>query len=113
LKTNQQLLYELTFFYADELKRTERRMKNLAHMPVKGRVAESILIIRDAFGIEENGQLSFGLTRKDMAALAGTTYETVIRMLDELVKDGYIALNDKDIVILKEQELRECCQTKV
>tara|TARA_B110000046_G_C12966924_1_gene387181 strand:+ start:1106 stop:1294 length:189 start_codon:yes stop_codon:yes gene_type:complete len=62
-------------------------MKNLAHMSLKGHVAESILIIRDAFGIESNG-LSFGLSRKDIAAAAGTAYEAVIRMLNVLVKDG-------------------------
>jgi CRP-like cAMP-binding protein len=110
LRTNQELLYSLVFFFADELKRTEKRMKRLVHMLVKGRVAESILMIAEAFGVEENGMLKFNMSRKEMAAMSGTTYETVIRMLNELVKDGLISLNDKNIQILNNEALEVCCQ---
>lgn len=109
LKTNPEFLYELTFFYADELKLTERRMKNLVHMSVKGRVAEAILHIRNAFGIDQQHTLSYNMSRKDMASMAGTTYETVIRMLNELVKDGFIELHGKEIKLLDQQGLSRCC----
>jgi CRP/FNR family transcriptional regulator len=33
-------------FFAEELKVSERRMRNLAHMPVKGRVAQAILSLQ-------------------------------------------------------------------
>jgi CRP/FNR family transcriptional regulator len=37
LKVNQELLFALMMFFAAELKESEKRMRNLAHMPVKGR----------------------------------------------------------------------------
>lgn len=110
LRTNNDFLFKLAFFFADELKRTERRMKNLAHMPVKGRVAEALLMIRDAFGLDENKALKYRMSRKDMASMAGTTYETVIRMLNELVAEGLITLDERNIRLLDESRLRECCQ---
>lgn len=110
LKTNTDFLYKLAFFFAEELKFTERRMKHLAHMPVKGRVAESLLMIRDAFGTNEDGALSYSMSRKDMAAMCGTTYESVIRMLNELVADNYIQLSDKAIHLVDEARLEECCK---
>ena len=109
LRTNQDFLYTLTFFYADELKRTERRMHNLAQMPVKGRIAESLILIRDAFGKQSDGTLNYALSRKDIASLSGTTYETVIRMLTELSQDGCIELNTKKIRLLNESGLESYC----
>jgi CRP-like cAMP-binding protein len=109
LKTNPTLLYELTFFYADELKRTERRMKNLAHMPVKGRVAESLLQLAQVFGTHADGQLAYSLSRKDLAAMSGSTYETVIRSLTELAQDGLITVKGKSISITDIPKLQACC----
>lgn len=110
LKTNPELLYELTFFYADELKRTERRMKNLAHMPVKGRIAESLLYSDDVFGSDASGKLQFRMSRKDLASMSSTTYETVIRMLNELKEAGAIQLKEKDIWLTDKESLRSCCE---
>lgn len=110
LRTNHDFLFKLALFFADELKRAERRMKNLAHMPVKGRVAEALLMVRDAFGLGENKALQYRMSRKDMASVAGTTYETVIRMLNELVAEGLITLDEKNIRLIDEQGLLECCK---
>ena len=43
LKVNQEFLFQLMMFFAEELKVSERKMRNLAHMPVKGRVAQALL----------------------------------------------------------------------
>ena len=44
LKVNADFTYKLLQFFASELCESERKMRNLAHMSVKGRVAESLLI---------------------------------------------------------------------
>lgn len=100
LKTNTQLLFRLTFLYADELKKTERKLRNLAHVQVKGRVAEALLDIREAYGTDDSGVLGHRMSRKDIASIAGTTYESVVRMLNELVADNLIALVGMDIKLL-------------
>ena len=35
LHVNQELLYDLMLFFAQELQESEKKMRNLAHMPVK------------------------------------------------------------------------------
>ena len=84
-------------------------MKNLVNMSVKGRMAETLLYIEEVFGMDEAGLLQYSLSRKDMAALTGTVYETVIRTLNELVKDGCISLEDRDIRILDADKMRAFC----
>jgi CRP-like cAMP-binding protein len=37
-------------FFAEELKEAERKMRNLAHMPVKGRVAQALISLKNQFG---------------------------------------------------------------
>jgi CRP/FNR family transcriptional regulator len=107
LKVNQGFLYELMMFFAAELKESERRMRNLAHMPVKGRVSNSLLLIRDKFGTNTDGFIDITLNRQDLASYTGTTYETVFRIMNELIQENVVSVSGKDIKILDEKKLRE------
>lgn len=72
LKTNPNLTYQLMHFYATELQNAETRMRNLAHMEVKGRVAHALLEISSIFGLTKNKEIAVTLTRQDIASYAGT-----------------------------------------
>ena len=100
LKINQGLLYGLLLFFADELQESERKMRNLAHMPVKGRVTQALLQLREQFGTLPGGSIALTLSRQDLASLVGATYETIFRILNELAREDLIRLDGKDIAIL-------------
>jgi CRP/FNR family transcriptional regulator len=99
LKVNQEFLFQLMIFFADELKESERRMRNLAHMPVKGRMAQALLTLKEKFGCDKNGYIDIILSRQDLASYIGTTYESVIRIMNELVEENTIELSGKNIMI--------------
>lgn len=107
LQVNHKLTYTLMQFYANELQYAERRMGNLAHMEVKGRVAETLLMLKRDFGQNSEGFINITLTKQDLAAYAGTTYETFFRMINELEKEKIVRFSGKDIAILKESKLQE------
>jgi CRP/FNR family transcriptional regulator len=107
LKVNYQFLYELMMFFAGELKESEKRMRNLAHMPVKGRIAQALLHMHSKFGVTTEGFIDINLSRQDLASYTGTTYETVFRTMNELVQEGSIALSGKNICILDTNKLIE------
>src|SRR5919197_2006890 len=71
LKVNHDFVFELMMFYARELQESERNMRNLAHMSVKGRIAQSLLTLKNKFGENERGFIDLVLTRQDLASLAG------------------------------------------
>jgi CRP-like cAMP-binding protein len=106
LRVNPDFTYDLMKFYANELQEAERRMRNLVHMEAKGRVAETLLMLKDTFGVNEQGAIDITLTKQDMASYAGTTYETFSRMTNELIKEKIIKVSGKDVSILKEKNLR-------
>lgn len=107
LKINSEFLFQLMMFFAEELKVSERNMRNLAHMQVKGRVAIALLTLKEKFGINDKGCIDIRLSRQDLASYAGTTYETVFRVMNEFVEENNISVNGKDIRVLDANKLLE------
>jgi len=100
LKVNADFAYNLLLFYADELQTSEKKMHELALMSVKSRLAIAILSLRDQFGLTPEGFLNLPLSRQDLAAYVGATYETVFRTMNELLSEKLIHAKDKMIGIL-------------
>ncbi|MDQ6901500.1 MAG: Crp/Fnr family transcriptional regulator [Bacteroidota bacterium] len=105
LKVNNEFTISLLLFYAGELQRSERKMNNLAHMQVKGRIATSLLSLKNKFGVTVTGEINIILSRQDLASYSGTTYETVFRILNEFTKEDIISVNSKNITIINELQL--------
>lgn len=108
LKVNYDFLYELMLFYASELKESEKNMRNLAHMTVKGRLAQAFLTLNEKFGCTSDGFIDISLSRQDLASFAGTTYETVFRILNEFTQQNIIMVNGKNIAITNKELLMDC-----
>lgn len=105
-KSNALFSYHLMMFFAEELRKSEAKIK---HYPVKNLVARALLDNYRAFGFEnENSQkLAYTLSRKDIASKAGTTYETVVRSLATFNKAGIIKIDGKAIHILDMKALHK------
>ncbi len=81
-------------------------MRNLAHMAVKGRVANALLQLQQKFGDSPEGHINILLSRQDLASYAGTTYETVFRIMNELVQEEAITVEGKYIKVPDTEKLR-------
>jgi CRP-like cAMP-binding protein len=110
LKANTSLTYTLMQLYATELQKAEKRMRDLTHLDVKGRIAWALLDILEASGTAPDGTLALKLTRQDIAAYAGTTYETVFKFFAELMAGGVIRTSGKDITVVRLEPLRELAE---
>jgi CRP-like cAMP-binding protein len=93
-------------FYAAELQKAESRMRNLALMDVKGRIADTLLELLAVYGKDNRHFIAVPVTRQDIAAYAGTTYETVFKMLRTLVAEKIISVSGKSIRVNKLEKLR-------
>ncbi len=107
LKIDHALTYRFMQFYASELQKAELRMRNLALMEVKGRIAETLLELLRVFGKNSDKHIAVPVTRQDIAAHAGTTYETVFKFLRTLTESKIISAFGKSIRINDEHKLRE------
>lgn len=107
LKVNHEFTYNLLMFYAEELQESEKTMRNMAHMPVKGRVATALLKLRNQFTNGTSGELNINLSRQDLASYAGTTYETVFRVVNEFAAEKIISYTGRKITILDHSKLEK------
>jgi CRP/FNR family transcriptional regulator len=107
LKMNPSFLFHLMMFFAEELKVSERKMRDLAHMPVKGRVALSLLSLREKFGEDSNGNINLTVSRQNLASYSGTTYETTFRILSDFSEDQIIRVDGNNISILDSSRLAD------
>jgi CRP-like cAMP-binding protein len=74
------LTLQMMEFYSRELRRTEIRMKYLTQMNVKEKIAESLLFLKQVFGIKPNdGTINVCLTRCEIASMIGVTAEQISR----------------------------------
>jgi len=110
LSKDRSFLYAMMQLYTNELLRAERRMRDLALIPVKGRIADALLNMRGVFGLNEQGYIRVPVTRLDIASYAGTTYEAVFRLLGRWSAEGLVSTSGKYIKIDDDKKLHDIVQ---
>ena len=105
VENNRLLMHSLLLFFADELFRSEMKVKKLAMLSVKERIADALLQIQRVFS-PSGKNTGVYLSRQEIADFAGTTKEQVSRDLSEFKKDKIIDLNGKEIFILNAERLK-------
>jgi CRP-like cAMP-binding protein len=89
-----------------ELKQAETRAMELAQKPVRQRVAETILLLMEFYGLEADGKtINTTLTRIDIASIAGAATETTIRFLSDFRDEKLIEFDGKKIIIVDSEGL--------
>ena len=110
LKVNPDYLFDLMMFFAAELKDSEKRMRNIAHMNTKGRIGQSLITLQDKFGIDADGFINIEISRQDLASYTGTTYETLFKIMNELAEENAIHIDSKRTKLLDNPKLLEYCK---
>lgn len=105
LKVNNDFTIKLMRFFADELQASEKRMRDLVNMPVRGRVAQAIINLKNQFGVNIAGYINIEPAKQDLASFAGAAYESLFRTLNDLVDEQIISLSGKSILIKDEPRL--------
>ncbi len=113
LKVNIELTYQLLLMFANQLQESEKRMRNLAHMPVKERIAQVFLSLKNQFGLNQDGYINVSLSRQDLSSYASVTYETLFKVINEMLRKGLIAVDGKNIRITDEAGLRALTLTNL
>lgn len=104
--TDNKLSLEVMKQLAQDLKNAQEKITILAQKPVRERMAETLLFIKETFGYEEDGMtLSVALSREEIANLTGTATETAIRLLSDFKHEHILELSGKKIKVLNLNEL--------
>ncbi|MBF0298873.1 MAG: Crp/Fnr family transcriptional regulator [Oligoflexia bacterium] len=103
------IAYNIIAKIGRDLGRAEKRVASFSQKNVPERLAELLLNLRCAYGVEEDGKwrLDIKLTREEMASMIGTASETLIRFLSEFKDQGLIGQVGKTIYLLDVKGLLE------
>lgn len=107
IEDNPKFSLKLLKMSCHELGEAGKMITSLAQKNVKERLAEILLILRATFGEDEEGYLDISLTREEIANMVGTATESVIRLISELKKEGYISSKGKRIAVSDRSALQQ------
>jgi CRP/FNR family transcriptional regulator len=90
----------------DDLQYAEQKIKELAQKPVRERVADALIQLKNKYGFDKDGiTINISMSREELANLVGTATETLIRILSDFKKDKMIDLDHRKIKIMNNEQL--------
>ncbi|MGC9374399.1 MAG: Crp/Fnr family transcriptional regulator [Bacteroidales bacterium] len=100
LHSNSDLSFNIIRSLASELGFSNNRTVTLTQKHIRGRLAESLLFLKDTYGFEEDGStIKVYLSREDIANLSNMTTSNAIRTLSTFASEKIIALDGRKIKI--------------
>ena len=113
LKKNADLSFLFTKLLSEELKFSNSRIISLTQKHVRGRVAESLLILCDVYDFEEDGKtICVYLSREDIANLSSMTTSNAIRTLSNFVLEGIISVKGRRITLIDKDALKDVSELR-
>lgn len=104
---NPRFAIEIIKLTCKELGNANQFLIDIAQKTVRERLAEVLIILTKIFDKDKYGFLKVQLTREEIASMAGTSTESIIRMISEFKNDKYIDIEGKKIKILNEEILNK------
>ncbi len=103
---------DLAMFFIHELSRNlggaDTKIINLTQKHIRGRLAESLLLLADNYGYEDDDStLKIYMSREDLANLSNMTTSNAIRTLMSFVNEKLILVDGRRIKIINEPQLRK------
>lgn len=100
IKNYPNIALKLLSEFSNRLRTADKKISSLALMDVYGRIARAIMELAEKDGVKEgNDYIIERPTHQNLANMAGTTRETVSRVLRDFIQSGYISIFGKKLII--------------
>lgn len=103
---------DLAMFFIHDLSRnlggSDTKLVTLTQKHIRGRLAESLLLLLSSYGVEDDGlTLKVYLSRDDLASLSNMTTSNAIRTLTAFVSENLIVVDGRKIKLIDLPGLRK------
>lgn len=106
VKESPELSLRIIRMISVELGFSNNRTVSLTQKHIRGRLAESLLVLRDTYGFETDGMtIRAYLSREDIANLSNMTTSNAIRTLSTFASEEVISIEGRKIKILDTSRL--------
>lgn len=108
LRENNNFCYRILTLMAGDLGLSELQTVNLTQKHIRGRLAESLLSLKENYGLDEDGvTIAMYMSREDLANMSNMTTSNAIRTLSQFASEGLVSIDGRKIKILDEAELKK------
>jgi len=90
---------------AQSVTNREGQLVSIAYNSLRKRVAEALILLQKKYTKDTEGNFSINISREDLAHIAGTATESIIRTLSDFRSEKLIDIKDGAIIILDEKKL--------
>ncbi|MEO6682848.1 MAG: response regulator [Ginsengibacter sp.] len=105
INNNKKVAQKFIKLLAHNVTEKEEQLINLAYNSLRKRVADALITLLKKYKKEEHTEFSIQLSREDLAHIAGTTTESLIRTLSDFKAEKIIESEAGSVKILDEQKL--------
>jgi CRP-like cAMP-binding protein len=109
LRNSPDISLKIMFTLCKRLRKADKQVESLAFLSAPSRVARVLLDLAEERGEEKNGKviIHHKMTRQELANIAGTSRETLTRVLMDLNYRNIINISKNKIEILNKKQLQE------
>jgi len=103
ISNNHEIALKVIKLLANDISEKEQQLVALAYHSLRKRVADSLLTLKKKYDQENAANFSISISREDLANIAGTATESLIRTLSDFKAEKLIEIKDGKITILEEK----------
>lgn len=107
LQKNKEVAHQFIQLLAQSVTDREKQLVGIAYNSLRKRVAEALVLLQKKFTKDNEGKFSIHISREDLAHIAGTATESIIRTLSDFKSEKLIDIKEGAIIILDEKKLAE------
>jgi len=105
LHNNSEVTHKFIKLLAKNVTEKEDQLLGLAYNSLRKRVADALLALQAKYQKESQGNFSMHISREDLANIAGTATESLIRTLSDFKSEKLVEIKDGNIIIINEKKL--------
>ena len=108
VQANNKLAIHFVHALAKDLCTDDMRIVSLTQKHIRGRLAESLLVLRNNYGFDTDGHtINCRLSREDLANFSNMTTANAIRTLSSFASEGLINIKGRYITLNDEEALQK------
>jgi CRP-like cAMP-binding protein/ActR/RegA family two-component response regulator len=105
INSNRDVLLKFVQLLANNVSERENQLLGIAYNSIRKKVADALIMLSKKYRSENDAQFSMHISRENLANMAGTAKESLIRTLSDFKDENLIDIREGDIVILNEKKL--------
>ena len=105
MRNNREVTQKFIKMLARNITEKEEQLLGLAYNSLRKRVADALITLQNKYRTEADVHFSIHISREDLANIAGTATESLIRTLSDFKSEKLVDIKEGNIIILNEKKL--------